>query len=59
MKNPPSQALPSACRFAYDYVYHYDKLEVLGRTFVSKGQLISVYLCAGEDHCMAGALYTR
>jgi hypothetical protein len=44
----------------YDYVYHYGKVEVLGRTFVSKGQSISsVYLCAGEDHCMAGALYAR
>jgi hypothetical protein len=44
----------------YEYVYHYGKAEVLGRTFVSKGQSISsVYLCAGEDHCMAGALYAR
>lgn len=44
----------------YDYVYHYGKVEVLGRTFVSKGQSISsVYLCAGEEHCMAGALYAR
>ncbi len=44
----------------YEYVYHYGKAEVLGRTFVVKGQSISsAYLCAGEDHCMAGALYPR
>jgi hypothetical protein len=44
----------------YEYVYHYGKAEVLGRTFVVKGQAISsVYLCAGEDHCMAGTFYTR
>jgi hypothetical protein len=43
----------------YEYVY-YGKAEVLGRTFVVKGQSISsAYLCAGEDHCMAGALYAR
>ena len=41
------------------YVYHYGKAEVLGRTFVGKGQSISsAYLCAGEDHCI-GALYAR
>ena len=40
----------------YEYVYHYGKAEVLGR----KGQSISsAYLCAGEDHCMAGALFAR
>jgi hypothetical protein len=34
--------------------------EVRGRTFVVKGQSISsAYLCAGEDYCMAGALYAR
>jgi hypothetical protein len=44
----------------YEYVYHYGKAEVLGRTFVVKGQSISsAYLCAGEDHCMVGALYAR
>jgi hypothetical protein len=44
----------------YEYVYHYGKAEVLGRTFVVKGQSISsAYLCAGEEHCMAGALYAR
>jgi hypothetical protein len=44
----------------YDYTYHYGKAEVMGRTFVVKGQSISsVYLCAGEDHCMVGALYAR
>jgi hypothetical protein len=44
----------------YEYVWHYGKAEVLGRTFVVKGQSISsAYLFAGEDHCMAGALYTR
>ena len=45
---------------AYDYVYHYGKVELLGRTLTAKGQSISsVYLCAGEEHCMAGALYAR
>jgi hypothetical protein len=45
---------------AYEYVYHYGKAEVLGRTFVVKGQSISsAYLCAGEEHCVAGALYAR
>jgi len=44
----------------YEYVYHYGKAELLGRTFVVKGRSISsAYLCAGEDHCMAGALYAR
>jgi hypothetical protein len=44
----------------YEYVYHYGKAEVLGRTFVVKGQSISsAYLCAGEDHCMTGAFYAR
>jgi hypothetical protein len=47
------------CR-TYEYVYHYGKAEVLGRTFVSKGQTTAfVYLCPGEDHCVAGALYAR
>jgi hypothetical protein len=44
----------------YEYVYHYGKAEVLGRTFVVKSQSISsAYLCAGEDHCMAGTLCAR
>lgn len=47
------------CR-TYEYVYHYGKAELLGRTLAVKGQSISsVYLCAGEDHCMAGTLYVR
>ena len=58
------KAIPIAGRIfkcqTYEYVYHYGKAEVLGRTFVVKGQSISsAYLCAGEDHCMAGALYAR
>jgi hypothetical protein len=44
----------------YEYIYHYGKVELLGRTLTAKGQSISsVYLCAGEDHCLAGDLYTR
>jgi hypothetical protein len=44
----------------YEYLYHYGKAEVLGRTFVVRGQSISsAYLCAGEDHCMPRALYAR
>jgi hypothetical protein len=44
----------------YEYIYHYGKVELLGRTLTAKGQSISsVYLCAGEDHCLAGTLYTR
>jgi hypothetical protein len=44
----------------FEYVFYYGKADVLGRTFVVKGRSISsAYLCAGEDHCMAGALYAR
>jgi hypothetical protein len=44
----------------YEYVYHYGKVELLGRMLTAKGQpTSSVYLCAGEDHCMAGTLYAR
>jgi hypothetical protein len=47
------------CR-TYEYIYHYGKVELLGRTFTAKGQSISsVYLCAGEDHCLSGDLYAR